>query len=380
MSRWRWRGNIALVGVSLAFVLFPMLPNDDVINSDWPAFATGARLIVSDPSHLYDLNVQQRVENQVTGGRVLVTLGIGGILPFLAPAWVALLAVPFELFGTDIGGRLWILFGLGCLGAGLLLACPPRSRGGGAQRRRGLDVLPAFASVPTALMMLNAQLDGVVALGLGAAIALRSRPYLGGLALGLTLMKPQLVLPLGFALLLARRWKVLAGWAAAGVALLASTLALNPHWVFEWAGQTRSTVQTGAREIDLAHFAVVFPSSLQGLALAAITLIAIAGVLFLAWRRRGDFQAAAAIVIAGGVVAAPHALPADLVVVALAMAVWGQARWYEWLGLSVGALIAALAAPPVPAIVGVAMVSWVCLRASGLLTSRLPEPVPASAR
>jgi hypothetical protein len=371
VSRWRWRGNVALGGVALALVLFPMLPNDDVINSDWPAFATGARLIVSDPSHLYDLNVQQRVENQVTGGRVLVTLGIRGILPFLAPAWVALLAVPFEVFGTDIGGRLWILFGLACLGAGLYLATRPRPP---------TAFLPAFASVPTALMMLNAQLDGIVALGIGAAIALWSRPYLAGLALGLTLMKPQLVLPLGFALLLARRWRVIAGWASAGGALLFPTLALNPHWVFDWLGQTRSTVQTGAREIDLAHFAVLFPSSVQGLALAATTVIAIAAVLFLAWRRRDDFQSAATIVIAGGVVAAPHSLPADLVVVGLAMAVWGQARWYEWLGLSAGALITALAAPPVPAIVGVAMVAWVCLRASGALTSRPPEPVPASAR
>src|SRR5437016_7847086 len=127
MSRWRWRGSVALLAVSMAFVILPLLPNADVINSDWPAFATGARLIVSDPGHLYDLKVQQRVESDVTGGRVLVTLGIGGILPFLAPAWVALLAVPFELFGTDIGGRLWILFGLACLGAGLYLACPPHS-------------------------------------------------------------------------------------------------------------------------------------------------------------------------------------------------------------------------------------------------------------
>ena len=178
MSRWRWRGNIALLGVALAFVLFPVLPNDDVVNSDWPAFATGARLIVSDPSHLYDLKVQQRVESDVTGGRVLVTLGIQGILPFLAPAWVALLAVPFEALGTDLGGRLWILFGLACLVAGLYLATRPRPP---------TAILPAFASVPTALMMLNAQLDGIVALGIGGAIALWSRPYLAGLALGLTL-------------------------------------------------------------------------------------------------------------------------------------------------------------------------------------------------
>ena len=109
MNRWQWRGQIALIGVALAFVLYPLVPNEDVINSDWPAFATGARLIVQDPAHLYDLNVQRRIQRDVTGGRVLVTLGIQGILPFLAPAWVALLAVPFELLGTDIGGRLWIL-------------------------------------------------------------------------------------------------------------------------------------------------------------------------------------------------------------------------------------------------------------------------------
>ncbi len=371
MNRWRWRGNIALLGVALAFTLFPLLPNDDVINSDWPAFATGARLIVSNPSHLYDLNVQKRVESDVTGGRVLVTLGISGILPFLAPAWVALLAVPFEAFGTNIGGRLWILFGLASLGAGLYLAIRPRSP---------TEMLPGFAAVPTALMMLNAQLDGVVALGLGAAIALWSRPYLAGLTLGLTLMKPQLVLPLGVALILARKWRVIAGWATAGAALLVPTLFLNPNWVFEWLGQTRSTVQTGSREIDLAHFAVALPSSLQGPALAVITAIAIAGVLVLAWVRRDQMQASAAIIIAGGIVAAPHALPADLVLVAFALVVWGRARWYEWLGLSIGALIAALAAPPVPAVVGVAMVAWVCLRASGVLTSKPPGPALASAR
>ena len=371
MTRWRWRGNIALLGVALAFFLYPLLPNEDVINSDWPAFATGARLIVSDPGHLYDPDVQRRVELEVTGGRSLVTLGIHGILPFLAPAWVALLAVPFELLGTDIGGRAWILFGLICLVVGLYLATRPRPP---------TAILPAFAAVPTALMMLNAQVDGIVALGLGGAIALWSRPYLAGLTLGLTLTKPQLVLPLGVALILARKWRVIAGWATAGAALLASTLLVNPGWVFEWLGQTRSTVQTGAREIDLPHLAVLFPNQVQGIALAFLTAIGIAAILALAWRRRGEFQPAAAILIAGGVLAAPHALPADLVLVALALAIWGEVRWHEWLGLSIVALVTALAPPQVPTVVGVLAVGWVCLRVSGLLTWRSPGPVPASAR
>jgi hypothetical protein len=370
-DRWRWRGNVALVGVALAFFIYPLLPNEDVVNSDWPAFATGARLIVSDPAHLYDLDVQQRVEKEVTGGRVLVTLGIHGILPFLAPAWVALIAVPFDLFGTNVGGRLWILFGLLSLLAGLYLAVRPRAP---------TEFLPAFAGVPTALVLVNAQLDGIVALGLGAAIALWSRPLLAGLALGLTLMKPQLVLPVGVAMLLTRRWRVIAGWAAGGFILLAPTLALNPHWVLDWLGQSRSTVQTGAREVDLPHLAVLLPDSVQAIALAVLTVLALAAVIAMAWRCRGDFQAAAAVLIAGGILATPHALPADLVLVAMAMAVWGRARWFEWLGLSIIALVCALAPVPIPAVLGVLGTGWICVRASGLLTSRSPEPAPASAR
>jgi len=366
VSRWRWRGNIALLGVALAFVLYPLLPNEDVINSDWPAFATGARLIASDPSHLYDLKVQQRVEKEVTGGRVLVTLGIGGILPFLAPAWVALLAVPFELFGTDVGGRLWIVFGLACLGAGLYLATRPRPP---------TAFLPAFASVPTALMMLNAQLDGIVALGIGAAIALWSRPYVAGLALGLTLVKPHLVLPLAFGLLLTRRWRVLAGWATVGLLLLAATLVLSPRWVFDWLGQTQSTIQAGAREINLPHLAIFLPSAARTYGLVALTLIGIGVALLLAARRRNDLNAGAAILVIGGVVASPHALPSDLVLVALGLAIWGKATWKEWLALSVGTLITALAPDPIPAAIGLALILWLTLRIS--LFRR--APVPASA-
>jgi len=84
MTRWRWRGSVAMLAVAVGFVIYPLIESEgDVINSDWPAFATGARIMVSDPGHLYDFDVQRRVELDVTGGRTLVTLGINGI-----PAWV----------------------------------------------------------------------------------------------------------------------------------------------------------------------------------------------------------------------------------------------------------------------------------------------------
>jgi len=366
---WAWRRRVALVGVALAFVLYPLTPAIDVINSDWPAFATGARLIVHDPAHLYDFDKQSRVERDITGGRVLTTLGIHGILPFLAPAWVALLAVPFDLLGPDLGGRVWILFGLACLAAGLYLAVRPRPPSA---------TLPAFASVPAAVMMLNAQVDGFVVLGLGAAIALWSSPYVAGLGLGLTLVKPQLALPLGVAMLVTRNWRVLAGWLVAGLALLLVTMLLNRRWVLDWLHQTGTTVQTGSREISLPHLGVYLPASMQTVALAVLTVTSIALVLFLA--RNREFHAAAAVIIGGGVLATPHALASDLVLLALALAVWGQARWLDWLILSIGTAIAALAPAPTPLLVGVVTVGWVCLRASGLLTWPRPAPVSVLSR
>ncbi len=359
-DRWRWRGSVAMLAVCAAFVIYPLIEQgSQVINSDWPAFATGARLIATDPGHLYDLSVQERVEKDVTGGRVLVTLGIHGILPFLAPAWVALFALPFEALGTELGGRLWMLFGLACLAAGLYLATRPRPP---------TAILPGFASVPTAVMLLNAQLDGIVALGLGAAVFLWPRQYLAGLALGLTLVKPQLVLPLGVALLAARLWRALAGWATAGVALLAASSAFNPRWIFEWLGPAGGTVQPGAREVDLAHLSELLPAG-RTAALALLTLLAVAAVVLLARRARVDVRAAAAILVAGGIAAAPHALPADMVLGAVSLAVWGKANWFDWLALSAGTLVAALTPAPLPVFAGVLTIGWICLREAGGVTS-----------
>ncbi|MEO8743760.1 MAG: glycosyltransferase family 87 protein [Candidatus Dormiibacterota bacterium] len=371
MSRWHWRGSVALLAVAVAFVIYPLIEGSgDVINSDWPAFATGGRIMVSDPGHLYDFDVQRRVELEVTGGRTLITLGIHGILPFVGPAWVAFFAVPFELLGTNIGGRLWILFGLACLALGLYLAVRPRPPSA---------ILPAFASVPTALLLLNAQLDGLVALGIGAAIALRSRPYLAGLCLGLSLVKPQLVLPIGAALLLTKQWRALAGWATAGIAMWATAALLNPLWILQWIPKLSGPVGPGSREIDFAHFGTALPSAVQGYAVAILSLVALVAVLALARRRRADFQGAAAVLVAGGPLVAPHALPTDLVMVAVGLAVWGKATWLDWVILSAGAAVAAVAPAPVPAVAGLVVMGWACLRASGLVSQWRRGRAPASA-
>ena len=361
---------VALTAVALGFAIYPITePGHDVINSDWPAFATGAKLALSDPTHLYDLDAQRKVQLEVTGGAVLATPGIHGILPFLAPAYVALVAVPFAALGTELGGRLWVLFGLACLALGTWLAARPRPPSA---------ALPGFAGVPTALVLLNAQLDGLVALGLGAAIALWSRPFLAGLVLGLTLVKPQLVLPAGLALILARRWQVLAGWAVAGAALWVSFAVLDPRWVMEWLGPVGGTVAPISREIDMPHLGVFLPQAVQTYGLALISLLTGLVVIWLAWRRRAEVPVAASILVAGGVLASPHALPADLVLVSLALVMWGRASPWDWVILSVGSLVAAVAPAPVPVAAGLAVIGWALVRQSLLPAPPRPTPSPAS--
>jgi hypothetical protein len=155
-------------------------------------------------------------------------------------------------------------------------------------------------------------------------------------------------------------------------------MALNPHWVLDWLKSAGTTVQTGSREVDLAHFGILFPTGSQGFVEAGLAFIAMAGVVGLAWRRRGDPRSAAAILVAGGILAAPHALPTDMVLVAIALAIWGEARWYDWLVLSVGTAVAAFMPVPIPTLAGVLTIGWVLLRAGGTIPWSRREQAPLS--
>src|SRR5437899_1251405 len=97
---------VVLTGVALGFGVYPITePGHDVINSDWPAFATGAKIVMTNPSHLYDLDVQRRVQPRGWGwsagrrGRVLPAGPVAGVVltaPSLpgAPAWIAHFIAP----------------------------------------------------------------------------------------------------------------------------------------------------------------------------------------------------------------------------------------------------------------------------------------------
>ena len=180
-------------------------------------------------------------------------------------------------------------------------------------------------------------------------------------------------------MILTGEWRILAGWATAGIVMFAAAAAVYPRWVFDWWHVLGTTVQPAAREVNLGHLGTILPGPYFGYAVAALSLLALIGVLVLARRAGRDPRAAAAVLVAGGVLVSPHALPADLVLVTVALAIWGQATWVDWLVLSVGAIIAAVVPAPVPTVVGVLLVTWLCLRVSGLSAWPPQGRAPASA-
>ena len=233
-----------------------------------------------------------------------------------------------------------------------------------------------------ALLLLNAQLDGFVALGLGAAIALWSQAVPGRALPGAHAdQAPARAAARALPSCWHAQWRVLAGWAAAGFALLGVTMALNPRWVLEWLGRRGATVTPGSREVDLPHLGTLLPApGCRPAPWRSLSLSRSPWCCVLATQAPPDFRAAAAVLVAGGVLVAPHALPTDLVLVARGHGDLGQGALARLAG-AVGrrrdrALSARAVAPPSW---GVLVVGWLCLRAAAGLSGWRPGPAPASA-
>jgi hypothetical protein len=368
VARWRTRGRIALLGICVAYAAVALGRSDrQLVDSDWTAFATGAHLAAGPlPGLLYDRTAQQRAQDAITGGGGFDLKGQGRLLPFLSPPWVALLAIPFDAAGFGWGGRLLILVGLAALLGGVALAAP-------ADRWAPLAVAAGF---PTLVLVLNAQLDGLVALGLGAAIAAEraGRPGVAGLALGLTLVKPHLVLPVAAAMLLARRWRLVAGWGLAALGLVVVASARHATWTWAWLEATWATVGRNGRELDPGTWPwLLEPSWPRPLLTLTLSLAVLALVLAVAVRRSREPWAA---LVAGGVLVAPHALPSDLVLVGLAMAIDGGAGAVEWWVFSVAAAAAAVTPDPWPSVIATALIGSLLLRMARPPAGRSPRCDP----
>lgn len=177
----------------------------------------------------------------------------------------------------------------------------------------------------------------------GAMILAEERPYLAGLCLGFLIFKPHLALVAPFALLAARRWRVIAGAATSAITFCALSLAVlgGDAWrgFRQMTRLSRSIVEQGLAEywkmqsvfsaVRLVH---------GGIRLAyAVQIVVAIGVLALVVKtalRRPGAEAEGALVVAATPLCIPYIMDYDLVLLALPLA-WTLARarasaWEPW--------------------------------------------------
>ncbi|HET7419677.1 MAG TPA: glycosyltransferase family 87 protein, partial [Candidatus Dormibacteraeota bacterium] len=170
-------------------------------------------------SHIYSLPLQHHAFSQL---RPTAPWHSGGW--FLATPPYAWLLAPFVPFGAKFAVAFWMAAALVSLAGAWWIAAP------GSGWTRALWLLGALAWYPVLYALSLVQPDFVVVLIVAAAwkLAEKRRPYVAGVVLGLTAVKPQLVLLLPLVLLSAGRWRIVASWAAvAGALALLSLLSLG---------------------------------------------------------------------------------------------------------------------------------------------------------
>jgi hypothetical protein len=201
-------GYLALAAFN-CILLLSYLESHPNFPGDFCAFYTGARLYLQGPSRVYDLTLQRATEQQLLGR---------DDIPFNHPPYELLLWLPLARLSFQTAFWLWRLAGLLLLAVASKLAatalCP--RLGAPAIFLRAL----AFFPVPYCLWMGQ---DSVLLLAILAACAwllARRMEWLAGAALGLALLKPQLVLPIAAVFLLMRRWRVVRGFLCSAFAVL----------------------------------------------------------------------------------------------------------------------------------------------------------------
>jgi hypothetical protein len=296
------------------------------------SYVAAVMLRSGDGAELYD--------QQAEHSRHLALLPAGTVinLPFITPPTTALLALPFTVLDPGTAFRIWSLVELLLLALAVWIAIragPWPSRLGRAPRVA--TFLVAIAAGGTYAFLLLGQIDGIAALGLAAAYAAwrtdRSAAAGFWVALALAATKPHLAIGLGIWLIARRDWRALAG-AAAGCALVAAVSLALVGWSgmagFVSALSFAVSNTPGASTLGLPGLVAswlgggAIPMAI-GIAGSLIALTG-CGVLGARSRRRpGALEASLAGAAALSLVASPHLLPHDLVILAPAFA-WCAAR------------------------------------------------------
>ena len=310
-------------------------------------------------------------------GRVAPDGAIDPRLPFSLPLAAALPYAALSLFPFEVAFRLFQLLSVALVLVGVLLlqrAVPtlpfpgaggtlevsrPRLRGRVSLGVLGLAVGGLLAAVPFWGTLTEGQPSAWLFLGAAMTmLALRSdSPALAAGAGMLLAVKPQYLPPYLIIMFAARRWRSLAAAAAGGGLLVLSPLAGGVTGLMSMVHNALSANQAVAVRLNEAWvgiFGTVLPPRATTILAIAAYLAALVALGVLAWRRPGSLTGFAALAGTLAVLASPHALPHDLLLLAVP-------AWLAFTLSREGAL-----PNPVPALLALDLALLVDLRGVGL--------------
>lgn len=320
MSRWFDRGLLAMV-LALAVagaIIVGGQPRPARLTTDFTIdYSAGLLLREGRISAPYD---QGQLAD--TMRRVAPDGSIDPRLPFNKPLAAALPAAVLSLLPLELAFRAWQIISVGLLLLTLLILNRLHPLGG---RALILGMLGLLAAVPTWATLTEGQLTPLLPLGAALAVAsLRSKQPMLALAAGALLAsKPQYLPAYLLVCFGARAWRPLVAASIGGSLILLSPLVGgwgNLLAMVHQAEAANRIVDVRLNEAWIGVLGAVVPA-------AAVTSVSIGtfGVAhavlgWLAWRRPANMMPFIALAGVLGVLSSPHALPHDLVI--LAVPVW----------------------------------------------------------
>ncbi|HYY46982.1 MAG TPA: glycosyltransferase 87 family protein [Candidatus Angelobacter sp.] len=262
-------------------------------------------------------------------------------LPFNKPLAAALPYAVLSLLPLEVAFRVWQAISAGLLLLMLLVLQRAQPLG---NRALGFGTIGLLAAVPTAATFDEGQITPLLALGAALMIAsLRSKNLSIALAAGALLaVKPQYLPAYLVVCLAARAWRPLLAGAVGGGVVVLSPLVGGWHNVVAMAHQAAAAnyvVDVRLNEAWIGVLGALLPAAaLTGVAIATFLLVH-AVLCWLAWRRPTNLIAFAALAGVLAALVSPHALPHDLLI--LAVPAW----------LAVGLYRAGSLPNPMPALV-----------------------------
>ena len=264
----------ALYSIGLWVVAYARLPIHDDVRYDYVAAQAGLRF---GWSRIYDLDILRALSAGFPSPQN--TIHPGGT--FINPPLLAWLWTPLVAFPEPVAYLIWTVVSLAALVWAWHIVAPFQGLAKVALLLAGLALWPVMEAFyfgqPTML---------VLALVASAWWLMRhDRPLVAGAALAFaTALKPQVVLMIPLCLLVAGRWRPVAGWAATGAVLAAlSAASLGGSGLLDF-WHTLQWIQTDAGH---SFFTVAY---LFGIGPVTYVVLAAQAVLCLlvAWRRRDN--------------------------------------------------------------------------------------------